>query len=432
MTTFKTVFKKIIIKLLTWEARIALYRYEPHIVAITGSVGKTSTKDAIFTVLADTFSVRKSEKSFNGDIGVPLTILGLPNVWNNPLKWIWNVLKGAVIIMFEHDYPEWLVLEVGADRPGDIEKIAKWLSPDVVVMTRFAKVPVHIEFFKSREHVIEEKAYLAKALKIGGTIVVNADDPDMEQFHKHSRGSVLTVGMKEGADIVGSHDSVLYEDGKVAGMQFRADYRGNSVPITIHGALGRQHMYPALFASAVAVSRGINMVTVGERLLKHRTPNGRMHIIPGVKDTTIIDDTYNASPVAVIEALHTLGNLKCKGRKIAVLGDMMELGKHSVEMHREVGVAASNNVDILIAVGVRARGMADAALDVLDDENVLSYDTIDEAGEVLQNILKKGDLVLVKGSQSMRMERLVFDIMAEPDTAGEMLVRQEVEWMERQ
>ena len=125
MNTIKTIFKKAIIKVLTIEARIALRRYEPHIVAITGSVGKTSTKDAVFTVLSETFSVRKSEKSFNGDIGVPLTILGLPNAWNNPLKWIGNIVKGAALVMFEHDYPEWLVLEIGADRPGDIESIAK-------------------------------------------------------------------------------------------------------------------------------------------------------------------------------------------------------------------------------------------------------------------------------------------------------------------
>jgi UDP-N-acetylmuramoyl-tripeptide--D-alanyl-D-alanine ligase len=427
----KNIFKQTIIKILTWESRMVLFRYKPQIIAVTGSVGKTSTKDAIFTALSGSFSVRKSEKSFNGDIGVPLTILGLPNAWNNPLMWIKNVLKGFLIVIFHYDYPEWLVLEVGADRPGDIRDIAKWVHPDVVVMTRFAKVPVHIEFFKSREHVIEEKGYLAKALKPGGTLVINADDPDMEQFNKNSRGVVISVGTGVMADVVGSHTTVLYENDSIIGTQFRVDYQGNSVPVSIHGALGKQQIYPALFAFAVGISRGINMVTIGDRLLSHKTPNGRMHLVPGIKKTMIIDDTYNASPVAVDEALLTLGELKVKGRRIAVLGDMMELGKHSVEMHREIGVRVSKSADLLIAVGIRARGIADSALDIIGDEKVLTYDSGVEVLSDLQNLLKEGDIVLVKGSQSMRMERIVKGIMAEPEKAGELLVRQEEEWFTR-
>ncbi|MFA6446191.1 MAG: cyanophycin synthetase, partial [Candidatus Paceibacterota bacterium] len=207
--------------------------------------------------------------------------------------------------------------------------------------------------------------------------------------------------------------------------------QGNSVPVSIHGALGKQQIYPALFAFAVGISRGINMVTIGDRLLSHKTPNGRMHLVPGIKKTMIIDDTYNASPVAVDEALLTLGELKVKGRRIAVLGDMMELGKHSVEMHREIGVRVSKSADLLIAVGIRARGIADSALDIIGDEKVLTYDSGVEVLSDLQNLLKEGDIVLVKGSQSMRMERIVKGIMAEPEKAGELLVRQEEEWFTR-
>ena len=124
-------FKRIITAILTWEARAVLERYHPKIIAVTGSVGKTTTKDAIFAALSPHVHVRKSEKSFNSDLGVPLAILGLESGWHDPLKWIANIFHGLSLILFENDYPRWLVLEVGADRPGDIRRIARWLRPDI-------------------------------------------------------------------------------------------------------------------------------------------------------------------------------------------------------------------------------------------------------------------------------------------------------------
>lgn len=121
-------------------------KYKPRIVAVTGSVGKTSTKDAIFAVLADNQHVRKSDKSFNSEIGLPLTILGCPNAWNNPLRWLQNIFDGFLLLVLPSRYPAWLVLEVGADRPGDISGVAKWLPVDVAVITRLPEVPVHVEF----------------------------------------------------------------------------------------------------------------------------------------------------------------------------------------------------------------------------------------------------------------------------------------------
>jgi len=147
----KSVFKKIISKILQFESNLVIKKYKPKIIAVTGSVGKTSSKDAIFSVMATSFYVRKSEKSFNSDIGIPLTILGCENAWSNPLKWFLNIWKGVCLICLKNNYPEWLVIEVGADRPNDIKNISKWLKPDVVVVTRFAKVPVHVEFFGNRE-----------------------------------------------------------------------------------------------------------------------------------------------------------------------------------------------------------------------------------------------------------------------------------------
>src|SRR3990167_7763068 len=129
----RKLFKFFVVTVLVWEARMTLRRHKPFIIAVTGSVGKTTTKDAIFHVLKDTTSIRKSEKSFNSELGVPLTILGLPNAWHDPLRWAENILRGLWLAARKTGYPAWLVLEVGADRPGDIRKIARWLRPDIAV-----------------------------------------------------------------------------------------------------------------------------------------------------------------------------------------------------------------------------------------------------------------------------------------------------------
>ncbi len=208
----KDTFKKIIIRLLEIEAKLVLKKYKPTIIAITGSVGKTSTKDAIYTVLSHFFFVRKSEKSFNSEFGVPLTILGCPNGWSNPVQWAENLLKGLWLIIYPHKYPKWLVLEVGAGKPGDIKSIAKWLKPDVVVITRFPDMPVHVEFFGTPAAVIEEKTYLVKALSKDGLLVINADDPKVLELKQKSKAKVLTFGFTEEALFRASHEAISYKD----------------------------------------------------------------------------------------------------------------------------------------------------------------------------------------------------------------------------
>src|SRR3990167_8511888 len=156
----KNLFKKAVVYVITLEARAILRKYKPKIVAVTGSVGKTSTKDAIYAVLQKGAHVRKSEKSFNSEVGLPLTILGAPNAWSNPLRWLQNIIDGLFMLVFNAQYPEWLILEVGADRPGDITSLSKWLPVDIAVITLLPEMPVHVEFFDSPEAVIEEKASL--------------------------------------------------------------------------------------------------------------------------------------------------------------------------------------------------------------------------------------------------------------------------------
>lgn len=432
----KQSIKSIIISALQWEAGEILKKYQPKIIAITGSVGKTSAKDAIFSVLANSFHIRKSEKSFNSQIGVPLTIIGCQNGWNNPLKWLKNLIKGLALIILKSHYPDWLVLEVGADGPGGIKKIAEWLKPDILVITRFGKIPVHIEFFESVDDLIEEDGALIGSLQRNGLLVLNTDDEDVRAFINKSPNKVITYGTEGGADIFASNYRILYgidKNGKFpTGIQFKVNHNDDSVQVVLMGVLGSHHIYPALSAIAVGVSQNLNLTQISKSLRSHATTLGRMKIIRGIKNSIVIDDSYNSSPVALEEALKTLQTIEGSRRKIAVLGDMLELGGYSVSAHKEAGAIASRSCHLLAVVGPRSRGIAEGALqNGMRETDVLQFDSSEEAGAYLENLISEKDVVLVKGSQSMRMEKVVEEIMANPEEKEKLLVRQEKEWNER-
>ena len=421
--------------ILSFEARLVLKKYKPKIIAVTGSVGKTSTKDAIYTVLAKNFFVRKSEKSFNSEIGVPLTVLGLPNAWSNPFLWLENIYLGLKLIFSKVEYPAILVLEVGADRPGDIESITKWLKPDIAVVTRFGKTPVHVEFFASREAVIREKRFLVEALGPEGVAVLNWDDEDIQEMAKNQENKVVSYGLTGGTITADEYKILTEASGKGSvpyGISFMARTSDDHSLIKLSGSIGRQHVYPVLAALAVGSIQGLKFADMAASFEQHEFPRARMRLIEGLKGSMLIDDTYNASPVAVEEALKTLEQLPKAHRKIAVLGDMMELGKFSSDAHREVGVRAAKFLDVLVTVGFRSRKIAESALDAgLSEKNIYQFDSSSEAGAFLQNHIHEGDVILLKGSQSTRMERAVKEIMAHPDQAEKLLVRQDEEWLKR-
>jgi UDP-N-acetylmuramyl pentapeptide synthase len=191
-------------------------------------------------------------------------------------------------------------------------------------------------------------------------------------------------------------------------------------------------VYSVSAAIAVADALGISLDAAAEGLAELRTPNGRMRLIEGIKSTTILDDTYNASPAAVEQALETLASMKYAKRKIAVIGDMLELGRFSSEEHEKIGEVASRCADVLVTIGVRSRKVAEGALNNgMDEANILQYEDSVSAGRELQNYLAPGDVVLVKASQGIRAERVVEEIMAHPEEAYELLVRQDEEWLKR-
>ncbi|MDQ2932960.1 MAG: UDP-N-acetylmuramoyl-tripeptide--D-alanyl-D-alanine ligase [bacterium] len=437
------ILKNILVTILTLESRLILKKYKPFIIAVTGSVGKTSTKDAIFNVLQrQSHYVRKSEKSMNSEIGLPLTIIGVPNAWRELSGWIHNIMEGARLIFSKSDYPDTLVLEIGADHPGDISNVTAWLKPDISVITQVSSMPVHVEFFSSPEDVFEEKACLAEAVKIGGTLVLYADNEKVlslvERVQTGTHVNVISFGTSALATIKGSEDTVVYACDDVAGftiptgMMFKMDIDGTSVPVSIPGIIGKTYMYPLLAAAAVGKARQIPVTSIVEGLHEYNAPKGRMNIIPGINHSTLIDDTYNSSPEAVSTALLTLKDIKTKGAKIAVLGDMMELGIYSAEQHRAIGKEIVGVVRTLVTVGQRSRALADEAVkNGFSVAYVKSFDTALEAAEFLNSIIAPGDVVLIKGSQSIRLEKVVKALMKNSEEAEKLLVRQEKEWLER-
>lgn len=428
----KAIFKSIIIGVLIKEAAWLLKRHKPTIVAVTGSVGKTTTKDAIYAAVKDSISARKSEKSFNSEIGVPLTVLGLRNGWNNPLLWLKNVLDGFFIAAFSKQYPAVLILETGIDRPGDMERLTSWITPDVVVLTRLPSVPVHVEYFSTPEEVVAEKMKLVSALTPEGTFIYNQDDTIIQNELRGVLQRSFGFSRYLPSEYQGSQDRIVYHDDKPIGYEFSVAHAHTAATVTLMGTIGSQQVYACTAAVAVADVLGISLETAAEALSALRTPNGRVRIIEGLKSTTILDDTYNSSPTACEQALETLAGVKYAKRKIAVLGDMLELGRFSSAEHERIGSLAATTCDRLITVGVRARKIAEGALNHgLPEEYILQYDDSAEAGREMQNYIEAGDVILVKGSQGMRTERIVEEIMAHPEAAYELLVRQDDEWTKR-
>jgi UDP-N-acetylmuramoyl-tripeptide--D-alanyl-D-alanine ligase len=432
----KNTLKKIVILIVTWQAKLVLKKYKPKIIAITGSVGKTSTKDAIFTVLSKFKIVRKSEKSFNSEIGLPLTILGCPNGWSNPITWFENIIKGFNLIIFKNPYPEYLILEIGVGKPGDIKNnVTPWLKPDIVVITRFPDKPVHVEFFESAESIIEEKSALAFALKEDGVLILNHDDEKVYNIHTKANRRTVSFGMNNNATYKATYPVYLNTtvDGveTTRGISFKLEHDGHTFPVMLPNIVGMHYIGAALAALACALEVGCDLLLSLSYISEYNTPPGRLSLTEGINNSLIIDDTYNSSPVAAIAALDVLKEMKGK-RKIAVLGDMLELGKFTEEEHHNLGEIAAKIADIIIVVGPRSKFIAEGALENgFKAKELFIFDSSKTTTKFLEGIIEKGDLILVKGSQGVRLERIVGEIMEHKELKSKLLCRQEKEWQSR-
>lgn len=400
--------RRILEQILSLLARAIILKYKPEVIAVTGSVGKTSTKAAMATVLRPHFRLRSSAGSYNTEIGVPLTIIGGKTAGQNILGWIPIFLKAlGLLLARDKNYPDMLVLEFAADHPGDIEKLIDLAPPRVGVLTAIA--PAHTKFFKTLENIKEEKSKIVFKLPPRGIAVMNLDDEKVASLVDFVRCKLWTFGQSEEAAVRAADISY-----SVSGTQFLLFYRGASFPVYLKGMLGIGHVNACLAAIAVALAFKLNLADIAAALQNYKNEPGRMAMINGVKNTFLIDDTYNASPNAATAALEVLRNLPLgeNSRKIVAFGDMLELGAFSEPAHYHLA-EEMKFADFILLVGKNIHwtylGLKKLGF---NDKNLIYFDDSAEAGRYLQKFIRAGDIVLVKGSRGMKMERVIDELRA--------------------
>jgi UDP-N-acetylmuramoyl-tripeptide--D-alanyl-D-alanine ligase len=424
--------KKIVQLILKILAKIVLNKYKPEVIGVTGSIGKTSAKEAIYTVLKDHFNVRQSPKNYNNELGVPLTILGANSPGRSLIGWLKLFKKFFQLILHEdNNYPPILILEMGVDRIGDMDYLMSIARPNIGVVTMVGNS--HLEYFGKIENIKKEKQGLIDNLSKNGLAVLNYDNEWTKMMIKESRSKVMSYGLDDGADLCAQeiNFNLIKDKKKIQGISFKISYEGALVPIHLLNAVGYPSIYATLPAIAVGLYYQINLVEIALSLRNFSLPVGRLRLINGINESVIIDDTYNAAGDSVLAALEVIENIELgQGRRIVVLGDMLELGPESEADHIRVGEkVAEIDPDLLVLVGEQARliGAGAIARDFAKNKIINFSDSL-TAKTALAKMIGKGDVILIKGSQGIRLERVVKELMAEPEKAPELLVRQGDNW----
>lgn len=420
----KAIFKTIVLSLLRVLAKKKLEKINPKIVGITGSVGKTSTKDAIAEVLARRFSLRKSQGGYNSEFGTLLSILEKQSAYSSFGKWMKIIFESAVENFKKVSRYDFFVMEMGVDKPGDMDEILKVVRPDIMIFTAVKDVHRAEGQFPNREAILEEKSKACFAVPENGWVVLNHDDMFVKQLENKLIAQIIKVGTEEGADIRARNVSSVPD-----GLKFTLCYEGNEIAVHLKNLLGECHVLTVLCAIAVGFICGLQWKTIEAGLHEFRLPPGRMGKIEGKNGSVIIDSSYNASPATVEEALKVLDSFH--GRKIAALGSMNELGELAESAHIKVGKLAAQYADVLVLVGAFAEQMAEGANRAGMVRSMIHiFKNSREAGNFLSKMLEKNDVLLAKGSQNnVRMEYVVKACMKEPEKARQLLVRQEPYWL---
>jgi UDP-N-acetylmuramoyl-tripeptide--D-alanyl-D-alanine ligase len=417
----KEKFLKIIEGYMQSLARSKVSRTKPKIVAVTGSYGKTSTKEAIFFLLSKKFGsdVGKNWGNMNSVLGLPMAVLGMRKYSFGPA--LFFDICNATWRYFFYQLPKILVLELGIDKPGEMETLLDIIAPEIAVVTGISEA--HLEGFQSLETIKREKGMLVEALEKNGVAILNEDD-------KNSAEIKLPNGAKK--VFVGSNNAeIKYSDleNKLTGISFKLKIKNKEIAVDSK-VIGQHSIYALLFAAAVADQFSLDLEEIKKSLEEIRPQNGRMNLIKIKDGITIIDDSYNSNPKSAKEALFTIKSLNFDGRRVAVLGNMNELGPFTKAGHLEVGKFAAGSVDLLLTVGDNAKFLAQGAKEAGMNENKIKiFPDTESLIKEIDGLISAGDLVLVKGSQNrVRLERLVKYLIDNQELAAKILVRQEKKW----
>jgi UDP-N-acetylmuramoyl-tripeptide--D-alanyl-D-alanine ligase len=353
-------------------------RFSPTILAITGSSGKTTTKEMAAAILGAGRNILKTEGNFNNLIGLPLTLFNL------------NKDHTAAIV------------ELGTNQRGEIGRLTRIATPDIGLITNIG--PAHLEGFASIEGVAEEKKDLFLNMPPSGTIIINHDDPFLRNSGDAWSGRCVSFGLKEGADVRAERIIYRQERGTSFSLRIGEDRQEVVMPIA-----GEHQVMNALAAAASAWTAGATIADIGRGLTNFSPVPGRMEVLPLSNGAFVINDTYNANPASVGEAIKTLSNLRGNGRSVVVLGDMLELGDQEEVWHQKIGsLLADTGVNRVYlrgrlagatAAGASKNGLPAAAVILREDPEEITRDILSYA--------KDGDWILVKGSRRMRMESIV-------------------------
>ncbi len=350
----------------------AYYRQKlpTHIIAVTGSNGKTTTKDMIHHLLSQCTKAAKSPKSFNNCIGVPLTIFEL----NRQI--------------------DFGIIELGTNAPGEIRRLSEIVKPHTAVFTNISET--HLEGLGSVEGVAKEKGEMLDYIGKDGTLIINADNVWCDRIASNFSGRIVRFGINNQAQIKGSNISRTD-----LGLAFTVNdnFRVN-VPF-----YGMHNVYNCLAALAVCYSLGFDIEKLSKTLLSFRLPAMRMDR-QDMGNIAVINDAYNANPQSMIAALNEYSEMKVHGRKVFICGDMLELGNHAERLHKEVGIkVAHSGIDLLLTVGKLSRYVAESAsAHGMAKENTMCYDNLDEILASVVYYLKEGDTILIKGSRRIGLE----------------------------
>ncbi len=358
-------------------AQKLIAKHPATVIGVTGSIGKTTTKEFTAALLSGHYNVLKSEGNFNNHIGLPLSILRL------------------------QETDEVIVLEMGMSHPGEITGLAQIAPPDIAVITNIH--PVHLEFFADLEGIAEAKKEILVGMKKTGTAILNGDDPTIQKISDDWQGTKILFGLSAKNDIRAQNIRRI----GYRGISFDLHYGQQKEEIFIP-YLYKSFLSNFLAASATAFSLSIPLEHLKAQAGALKPFPMRGEVLRLENDIILVDDSYNSNPVALESALKGLAQLEAP-RKVAILGDMLELGKKEVEYHRQAGKQVKENEwNLLITVGPLSRHMGEAAhLAGMEKEQIISFADAEEAATQVAPLLQKGDLVLVKGSRGMKTDKIV-------------------------
>jgi len=425
--------RKFIQYILWFLAKLTLWCYKPMVIAVTGSTGKSSTKEAIYYALKNDFQVERSTSNLNTEIGLPLTIIQGYDAKKNVFLWLANIFHTlGLIILKRKNYPKIWVLEISEDQPHLVSYLARLCRPKIGVISWIGEIPVHVEFHPSAKALQEEIQKLVGYLPQDGTAILNYDNSLSLEAKEKTKAKVTTYGFNNGADVkISDYSFIMDKDLSKIGMTLRLEYQGSYVPLRIIGVFGKAQAYALAAGVAAGLSLDLNLVHIVESLGDYRVLKARTNFVRGIKNTWILEDSYNSNPDAlrvILEIYNDLvvvikkGNIYNIKRRVLALGDMRELGKYSDEAHQKAAPQIIDNADILIAVGKKMKITTEECLKLgFPQEHIYWFENSFDAGKKAKELIQAGDLFLVKGSRGIHMEQVTLAIMQEPEKAKDYL-----------